>query len=317
MITELQSELSVRMPLKQLERRMRLLTIKTRKLARARVRRTRSICLVWYRRQYFFSDAYADMRGHINRNEDIFIAMAIIAAVLSYAFASTAANFLLLFFQSAYLVADMTQISLPLLSLLVFAVPAVLSAWLLAFTCNSFSFTIIDSASRKQYRSVRSTLRRSLRYTSRFTLDWLTILLAAALPIGIIGLIGVTLVYFNVLQPDLLSTLMPWLLGAGTAWLLGCLSHCALVPYVRLFEQQPSLIGAFMRSRQLVQKRGRIFLSLFFLIVGGLLTSLSLGSYLLGSYGAVYGSILALLIVLFANMLLVTFYYKRRLARVN
>lgn len=315
MITQLQSELAVHLSRRQLERKFKVTKIKLQKKARARVRKVRSLSLAWYRRQYFFTSAYRDTKGYIARNEDIFIAMAIIATVLIYGFATTASNLIYLFFQSAFLVADLSHISLALLSIMMIGVPALLSAWLLAFISNTFSFTLMDSATRKQYRSIRFTLRRSLRLTSRFTIAWIELLLAATAPVGLIAMTVMLWVHFASSTPSLLLKVVPLLIGMGGAWVLLCMAHFGLLPYVALFEERKSLNEQLKRSLQLVQKRGRIFLTFFYVISGTILASLSFSSYFMGTNGAVVAVIFGLVGILFANMILVAFYQKRRLAR--
>lgn len=104
-------------------------------------------------------------------------------------------------------------------------------------------------------------------------------------------------------------------------WILYVLVQYSLVPYVVLFEPGHTLTSAFGRSRQLVKKRGRLFiLATYTLLALFLMTVYFVAALFENAAGLekwlTFG-ITALIALMFFNATLVVLYRKRRLARKN
>jgi hypothetical protein len=303
------------------QRELKLTLNKAQKLAKSRIRKARSKTLATYRRQYFLSSAYGDLRTAISHNEDIFISSILAVFILSYSIWTTALNTLFIFLETAYEVAEFTGMSMTLLALIVSGVVAVICSWLLAFLMNMTSFAVMDGATRKQLRSIRSTARRSLRYTSRVAGAWFALLAAVTLPLFATGLS--ILIYLQANTPTIpeLISYIPYAIIGAASWIIIMLMNYSLVPHVALFEPTMSLSKTFRRSRQLVVRRGRLFiLSSYALLSLGLCIAYILSASLDNIIGlnkwlsfsfAIVGSVLLL------NGLTATLYRKRKLARIH
>lgn len=301
------------------KRKVKQNRLRAQRLAKAKLRKSRSLSLAWYRRQYFISSAYADLRTTIARNEDIYLAVLMITTVLGYAYSVVAAQILFIFFGAAYALGEATGMSMAFLSLVTICVLGISLVWVAAFGANALSLSLMHGATNKKLRSLRSTLRQSLTFTARTTAAWT---LVSAVVIGPLMLAALaTAIYFKATSVDVhtATAFLPYIVTAGVGWLLYSLTNFSLVPQVALFESQYSLLQAFTRSRQLVRSKGKLFLAASYgavvLALGalyGLSALLEKVLRLSQSVTFIFGLIL---ITIFTNGILTMFYRKRRLAR--
>lgn len=301
------------------KRKTKLARIRFERSVRAQNRKARSLALAWYRRQYFLSHAYSDFRKSIGRNEDIYLAILIIAVVLGYAYSVVAAQLLFIFFGAAYALGEATGMSMAFLSLVTICVLGVSLAWVAAFASNSLSIALMHGANNKQIRSLRRTLREGLRFTSRTTAAWTLIAASVTGPLMIAGLGSA--IYLKASHADMQTALgfIPYVAVAGISWALYALMRFSLVPQVAMFEPQLSLQDAFTRSGQLVRTKGKAFLAVTYTALALAVAALFGMSVLLEkvlrlnqSVTFIFGIIL---LSIFTNGILTMFYRKRRLAR--
>lgn len=272
------------------------------------------------RKHYLLTSAYRDLRRAVAQNEDIVVASVATAFILVYACAVIAVDFVVAFSRVTYAVAETTEIDMGLFILALGPTVLVFCALLLALAMNFISIAIMDGANGKVYRSIRSTLRRSLGAASRIASAWFLLgfvhfgrMLVVLLPL-----------YLYVKWFSDIAVLSPQvLIAAGTAgvvwWLTGLLRY-SLVPYVALFEPQHLLTEVFGRSRTLMKKQARTYIVTGTLVLAAYLTGLiKLGSYLRDSLGVATNLLFALGILaglMAANAGMVMLYRKRKLARV-
>lgn len=294
-------------------------TAKLQKFAKAKARRAKSQAVSAVRRQYYFSQAYADTRLAVARNEDIFISALIITAILAYAATISVGEFIIMFFNTAFGISEVIGLNIMLVMFAACAVLAVLYLWVAAFVTNLMSIAIMNGANRKKHRSLRGTARQSLRYASRVSGAWVGLLALIFLPIclGAAGILAYIKLYG--ISPDGLIELAPRALAAGVAWIFIVLMNFGLIAQVALFEPQVSLVKTFKRSYQLVKARGRIFLLLGYTLLAlaaaaGLKLAAAVEAITMLNQWIAYGVIL-LAISVFGNAMLVSLYRKRRLAR--
>ncbi|MEO6513314.1 MAG: hypothetical protein ABIR37_01370 [Candidatus Saccharimonadales bacterium] len=319
MTTQQLTEYLPRPDRRSFKRKTKLARIRVERLTRAHVRKARSISLAWYRRQYFLSSAYTDLRISIARNEDIYLAILMIAIILGYAYSVVAAQLLFIFFGAAYALGEATGMSMVFLSLITVSVLGVSLAWVAAFAANSLSLSLMHGANHKKIRSLRRTLREGLSFTSRTTAAW-TLVVATVFGPLMIAALG-TAIYFKATNADMHTamTFLPYIAVTGVAWALYALMQFSLVPQVAIFEPQLSLQAAFSRSRQLVRTKGKVFLSVTYCTLAVALAALYGISALFEkvlrlnqSVTFIFGLIL---MTIFTNGILTVFYRKRRLAR--
>jgi hypothetical protein len=301
------------------KRKSKLARLRAQRLVRAKIRKARNMTLAWYRRQYFVSSAYADVRSSVARNEDIYLAVLMIAVILGYAYSVVAAQLLFVFFGAAYALGEATGMSMAFLSLITVSVLGVSLAWVAAFASNALSLSLMQGANNKKIRSLRRTLRESLRFTSRTTAAWTLVSAAVFGPLMIIAL-G-TAIYFKATNADIHAALafLPYVIIASVTWLLYGLMHFSLVPQIALFDSQLSFKDAFSRSRQLVRAKGKVFLSVIYCSIAVALAALYLVSEYVEKVFRLNQSITfifgLILLSIFTNGILTMFYRKRRLAR--
>jgi hypothetical protein len=301
------------------KRKVKLARNSAQRFMRAKERKLRSVIRAWYRRQYFMSSAYRDFRVAITRNEDIYLAVLMIAVILGFAYSVVASQILFIFFGAAYALGEATGMSMAFLSLITASVLGVSLAWVAAFASNTLSLSLMHGANNKKIRSLRSTLRDGLYFTSRTTAAWTLVsavvvgpLMAAALAVA---------VYFKVSNADTHTalTLMPFIVVIGVAWALYSLMQASLVPQVALFESKLSFKEAFTRSSELVRSKGKVFLSTVYcalaLSLGALYGLSALGEKFLRLNQSVTFIFGVILVSILANGILTMFYRKRRLAR--
>ncbi|MGI9027224.1 MAG: hypothetical protein ACR2FM_00035 [Candidatus Saccharimonadales bacterium] len=241
--------------------------------------------------------------------------------VLTVAAAATAGEILLSLSMTTVSLADMTGMSALGLMLLASVATAVLYGWFFAFLMNLLSVSVMEGATRKSIRSVRLTYKKSLHQASRIASSWFMILALIVVPLlvaVVITYLSIGLFQLNLIQ---LLTVLQYETIAAIIWLIYVLLQYSLVPCALLFESNQTLTSAFGRSRQLVNRKGRLFV---------LAAYVSLMVILLGVYSAaalieqavslekwLTFSLAALLTVLFFNGSMVMLYRKRRLARVH
>lgn len=300
-------------------RGLRKSCIRTHKAAKAKKRQAKSIAMAFSRRQYFLSTAYVDLRKASRQNEDIVIMSVVSVVVLAFAAAATSAEILLNFFITAFILSESTSMSLLYITAGSFTALAVLYGWFSAFLLNLISISIMDGATRKVVRSVRLTFRKSLALASRIATVWLMLLCIVAVPILAAATVSyVAIQFMNASFYELLFLAQIGIIGA-VIWLLYVLLQYSLAPYVALFEPDKPLGDTFTRSRQLVQKKGRLFiLAAYAALALSLLSAYIISKYiesLLFLEKWLAFTFFALPIALLFNGVLVMLYRKRRLAR--
>lgn len=286
---------------------------------RRRLRTTKRKLLQTYRRQYFLTSAFRDLRSAVARNEDIFIASIIIAAVVGYSFATTATDLLLLFFKTAFDATNAIGIGMLPLSITALGTMAVLCIWVLAFMLNTLSLAIMDGANGKLHRSLRRTVRNGLRSAGRVSSTWFMLSLRALIPIAAVGIMSIVYIAAAGMSLEEAIALAPI---AGTAAGLGVLYtllQYSLAPYVALFEQELTVGQTFRRSRQLIKRRGRLFLLSLYVATAAVLAGIYglalLLESVLGLDKLVLGMLGTFAAGLSLNCMLTTLYRKRKLAR--
>lgn len=319
MITQLQAEILSRIDSRYFARRLKLAKTRTRRQVKSKIRKTRSLTLAWYRRQYFLAAAYGDMRLAVRRNEDIFIAISVIAIALGYAYAAIASNLFYTFFLTAFSVSEASGANIFVISAIAAGSLAIIFAWLAGFVLNSISIAIMQGANRNQIRSTRATLRQALRHAGRTTLYWLMFLALIAIPIAAVSLVGfLYMSHFADTQAEIFQVIQYGIIAA-IAGVLYVLLYYTLLPVVALFEPRLTQRQVFARSRELVNSKGKLFI----LAGYGLLAAVLFASYnlslllhdLAGLPAALTFSLLLLPILMYVNGIMTMFYRKRRLAR--
>lgn len=289
------------------------------RLMKLAIRKSRSATTSWYRRQYFITNAYKDVRKGIRLNEDIFLGAVITAAVLLYAFISISAELTYSFFITAFLFSEQSGANMIAWTGVAGACLAVLTAWMLVLIFNSSSLAIIQGLNRKKDRSLRQTFRTSLKLVGRVTTAWIILFSIMALPVLATIAIGINHLLLD--MPSNLYELLdiaPYYTTAAVAGMLGMLVQYSLVPAVALFEPQLSYNSVLKRSQQLVSQRGRLFLLAGYGLLALSFASLAGLALVLQKVGLPTAMTLTLgglgLVGLWQSILTV-FYRKRRLAR--
>ncbi len=302
-------------------RRLKTATLRMRRTIRVRTRKLKSMVLGFLRRQYYLTTAAADAQKAVRRNEDIFLASLLAVLGLGYCMASIAYEVLILFFKTAYDITAMTGISILLLAMLALTAITPLAGWIATFAFNTMSLALMDGMVLKKHRSVRSTWRRALRYAPRVTGTWALVLLIAFAPLLAVTSIAVSYIKSYEVPVEAVTEMLPAAAVMATAWITAVLLNYSLAPYVALFE--PGLLQreTLKRSRQLVQRRGRLFLLSGYLLLGFVLLAMfNLALQAKRAFGFDHGIIFAfgtLITIIIANGIMVALYRKRKLARIN
>lgn len=322
MITQLELDQRLKADGRFFKRKIKNLRTQIRRQIRSGVRHSRSSYMRWYRRQYFLTSAYADMKKGISKNEDIYITAIIIAVVLGYSYAVVAAEMIHMFFLTAYILAETSGSNMLFLSLFTAAIVVVTLSWVGAFALNAMSIAQLQGANRKVLRSVRKTTRQALRYSTRTTSAWFLVLAEVARPMAIAILISLAFLKAGVMDGDKLLLAAPIAaILLGLLWSVNNLLRYTLVPHVLLFEPALRYDEAFKKSADLVRRKGKIFLATFYLTIISLLAlAYLLTGFLEDKTGINRGVtflMLAAAMIIFSNGLLVAFYRKRKLARSN
>jgi len=320
-LTQLQAYYQPWLKKRSFKRELILSQRNAEKYIKATLRKTRRKSLAAVRRQYYLNTAVADVRVAVGRNEDIAITMFIIALVIGYSAAAMMLDLMITAFSTAFVAADVTKTNPVIFMLIAGGTLTIICGWILAFIMNMQSLALMDGALRKTKRSVRSTVRKGLRYSTRVTGAWVLLL---SILIGIPVLAALTASSYLSLTSITMNQLfayIPYGVTAGITWMVIILMEYSLVPYVALFEPTTPVRQLLTRSTQLVTRRGRIFLLAFHITVG---TSLY-GAYKLAEISERYMKVhrglqffsYGLILLLLANAVLVMFYRKRKLARTN
>jgi hypothetical protein len=306
---------------RSLKRKLALAKLKSKRFMKAKLRKARSKALTVARRQYYLNAAQADLRVAVSRNEDIVISTIILASIIIYSVAAMAANMLLLFMMTAYDAANTSGANMMLMTLITIGSTTVFGAWVLAFIMSNISLSIMDGATGKKLRSLRSTVRRSLRSTSRVASVWFLIAVLIGVVLAALGAAG--LAYISLTNPSIprLMSLAPAAIGLGIIGVLFVLAQYSLAPYVTLFEAEVSPWQALGRSRQLVRRRGQLFIvAVYATLIAGFAAAYKVAAAVDGLFGIntmIIFAMSALAEIMFANGILVMLYRKRKLARKN
>lgn len=282
-------------------------------------KRMSSKTALYFRSQYYVSSATSDLKKATVHNEDIVITSSIISIILMFCYIKMAGEMLFLFLLTAYEFAEATNFNMIVLFIVVISVFAVIAGWLAAFIMNTLAISIMEGATRKQYKSIRSTLRKSLKYTSRVTCAWLAYLAVIGLPQVAIAIMTFIFITIGPNPLEALTSVMPLIAVASITSAVLLIMNYGLVPYVALFENSIPLSRTFQRSRQLVKTKGRIFI----LGIYGILTTALITAYFVSKIieNLIYIPnvftffVLASAIAFYSHCLTVMLYRKRKLAR--
>jgi hypothetical protein len=283
-------------------------------------RKNRRSVISTLKSQYYLTSALRDARRAVSLNEDITIGVLIVIAVLSFATICVLADALFIFMQVANVLSSVLHINLAFLAAVAIAVVSTLLGWSTALQQNLLSITLIEGINRKQKRSLRLTMRNSLRKATTVFTAWLVLLSLAVVPGGAVFL---TTALIILLTHTALTEAVIYLVVSGAAaifWLAYVGMNYGLAPYVASLEKHPDWLTIFQRSRQLVSRRGRLFilgtfaamlLSLSILYLLAMLLSKTFDMNVTSTFLT-----LGILPLTLANACLTMLYRKRKLARV-
>ncbi|MBC7707698.1 hypothetical protein H7Y63_00545 [Polaromonas sp.] len=270
-------------------------------------------------RQYFISDALRDGRAAITLNEDIFLGSVLLGAGIGFAVISLAANIIYTFVLAGTILSQLSGISLALWVVLALSVIGVLGAWIAGFINNLIILSLTDGIHRKRNRSLAKTVRRSLAATSNTVSAWLVLAFVVFAPTALLCLAVAVVLHIFGVRAD---RAVPYLIGAAVlagGWILGSSLNFALLPQVALVEAPITWRNALARSKQLVNRKGRLFIASSHVL---------LVSALVGAYGIALAaqaashtsSTLIFLTLLFPicvvhTIIMTMLYHKRKRAR--
>ncbi len=281
--------------------------------------RSHTRTLNYFRSQYYVSNAVTDLKSAVVRNEDILFASLILAVSLYFAFMNMAGEVMLLFFRTGYDIAELSGVNMAVLLLTVCSILGVIGAWLAALLLNMLSFSVMDGANRKKYRSFRSTARKGLQYASRVTGAWIALALVIALPLAVIFVNSFLILKGAQTPMSALETIFPYAATLSVASTVLLLINYGLIPYVALFEPELPLHKALDRSYRLVKNRGRIFILAMYMIFAACLAGVYGLAILFNQFLKVPEPItffiLSGLVAMYLNCVMVMFYRKRKQAR--
>ncbi len=318
-LTQLQAYYQPWLKKRSLRKELLLFRKNTQKLLKAQIRKAKTKTIRAVRSQYYVSTALADAKIAARRNEDIVITMTILAIVICYSAAAISLDLLITAFSAVFALSEVTKIDPSTLIILTFGSVAVIAGWLAAMVMNMQSIALLDGANRKRINTVRSTVRKSLKYTSRVTYSWLLIgLIIIGIPA--LGAIAAAM-YLSQTTISMLGMLefAPFAITAGIAWVVIMLMEYGLVPYIMLFEPHLSFRQTLSRSNELIKNKGRIFLLCADILLGislaGAYFTATKAEALLGIHRGLHFFGYGLALVLIYNAVMTLFYRKRKLAR--
>ena len=259
------------------------------------------------------------MKKAIGLNEDIFIAVLVIAAVVGYTYAVLAAQIVYTFFLTGYIMSDASGFNMIAMAAITIGVLGTLFGWVSAFALNSMSITMMQGATRKVNRSTRQTLRAALRYTPRITATWA--MFAGKIFAPMIGGAVLALISIKLGAQDVNC----WLAIPAVFVLTGLfaagrnLLRYGLAPQVATFEPGLTYKEVFAKSAEMLEAKGKVFVAASYLTFALALSGIVGISYLINQLldiNQAFSSIIgAVILVCIANGVMVMFYRKRRLAR--
>lgn len=284
-----------------------------------RIKRYQRATVKYLRSQYYLSSALSDVQRAFRFNEDIALGGLLIVGGLSFAAISIFANALYYFVMAASILSVTSGINIAATVGVAIAVISVLSIWLGAFVQNIWMHALYEGSTRKQHKSLRMTVKRSLRHATRTAVAWWCLLLAAVAPGAILNMVLLAIIKLFHLK---LAVVLPYMLalgGAALVWAVWVLVNYSLLPQVALFGRQASWKDAVLQAQQLVNRKGRVFiLSNYAACVVGL------GMAYLIAWGIQFATHTALMLsfallsvvpLSIMNASLTMLYRKRRLAR--
>jgi hypothetical protein len=302
-----------------LKRGLRDTKNRTKKSIQQKMKKAQRRTLAYLRSQYYVTSSLRDARYAASRNEDIFIASLMLIVAVLYALVTTGTNIIFAFMQAAATLSDMFGFSIALLVLAATGVLTAIFGWASIFMMNMLATTLMEGANRKVKRSVRDTVSKSLRATPRVANAWLALATKAFGPAGILMLVSFLVLHgFGVPVKELIGILAV-LSVLSIYWIGRCLARYSLAPLIALFEPKIEGVAAFERSFQLVESRGRTFVTLGYLSVvaaSAAAYGMSLLLQLLLHIDSILPFTLSLVVIIFAAQSgLAMFYRKRKLAR--
>lgn len=295
--------------------------LRTKKLAISRVKKARSKSLAAVRRQYYLTTAYGDMTRSLKKNEDIFIASAIIAALVLFAAARVVFEFAFMFIGAGYALSVFSGISIFLWLMAASVICAVFYTWICAFVLNMLSISLMHGATGKKHRSLRSTARQGLKYASRVSMIWTILALLVVVPIGAAATIAAVYLRLFPMPLESILALTPAAIILAISWMTVAVMNYGLAPQVALFEPNLPAAKVFAKSRRLVTRRGRPFLLIgHFVGAAGLAVSYQLSTLAerflhVSRWLFVFVFVMSLAVV--SNGILTMLYRKRTLARIK
>lgn len=264
-------------------------------------------------------DAITDSRRAIALNEDIFLASLFIIAVMSFSTVSIFANTLYTFMLTATFLSELSGISMLFLATIALGVLSISILWLCAWMQNLITISLMEAVNRKRNRSLRLTIRNSLRLAPLTAYAWLAVLLVAVIPAVTLLVLSLLIIYFGEFE---LQTVLPYLAGAAVisvSWIIYALANYSLLPQMVLFGKKAPLADMLKQSRKLVKSRGKYFIVSTYLLVAICLAGiyyLSVGiENALGINRSLPFLTLMVLPITLGNALLTMLYRKRKLSR--
>lgn len=289
------------------------------KAIKSRIKTIRKSISLTAKKHYFLPTAYKDLRSAAAKNEDIVLTSVAWTTIMVYACASLTLEFLVAMSRITYALAEASGYDMGVLILVFGPIVALFTVLLMATSFNFMSLAIMDGANRKVYRTIRSTLARSLTAASRITGAWflLSVVHAFRLLVVLIPL-AMYVKYFHRVA-HLSYEAVAAAAAIGLVWFIVGLFRYSLVPYIALYEPKMILDLTFVKSRQMVNRQAVVFM-----ITG--LTSLALYCfglyklcvYLKGFIGIGTNLLFVLGImagIMLANGGMAMLYRKRKLAR--
>lgn len=312
------SQLDILQPKRTWQNIAKAVTLSKRSVSRNLTTTKRSL-LAKLRSQYMLTNAFTDTRRTFLLNEDIILASIIIIVILNFSATSVIANTLYVFMLSATVASELSGVNLMLLAAITLSVLAISLIWVSSFMQNLLATSFMEALTRKQNKSLRLTIRRSLARASQTACSWLMLAALTFVPAGLIMLSPIVAAYLTAVD---MTVAMPYFIAAGTGalvWVIWTLANFTLFPYVVMFGRYEDLKDALSQSRQLVKRKGRLFI-----LSGYILFTAAMGLiYLLATAIQTLTSIDANLIFLLlsaapislGNVVLTILYRKRKLAR--
>ncbi len=294
---------------------------KIKRVIKAQIKQLERNIVHTARKQYLLTTAMRDLRVGVKLNEDVFIAAAVTLLVLAYGCAAITAQLLIAVLGSMFEMSESTGLDMGLLSLVIGLTLAALGALVAAFALNFVSIAVMDGVNRKKYRSIRSTIRRSLSHAHRVANSWWLLVIVHFFRLSAVLMLALIYAHLIVDYFKLPDIILGTLGLIGTVWFVkGLLDYC-LVPFVALFESNLLLTETFARSRQLMKRQGQFFVislsMLLTLIIFIIYKATEMVAAITGNNSDILFLVGLLIAVTAANCSMVMLYRKRKLARLR